>query len=169
MTRTRANLWWAILAAALALECVGYVRAGYPLGSTGSGVGIRSHEFDTARGKVGYTLGCRFGRWLPSGGAPLEFLVIEGPVDPAFGHFRGGARVIFDAARSSRMWLPVTRTNLINVNTAPRQVFGVSGDQVTVSPLPDALSLGEFEVFLKTPEARDGAEGWRRWLDRRRK
>jgi len=169
MTRPRANLWWALLAAVLALEFAWYVRSGYPLWSTRTGVGIRTHELNTAQGKVGYTLGFRAGPWLPAGGQALEFVVIEGPVDPAVGHYRGGARVIFDAERTSRMWLPVTRANLINVNTSPPQVYVVVGDQVTARPLPESVSLNEFERFLKTPEAKVGAEGWWRWLGRRPK
>lgn len=169
MTRFRANLWWSVLALGVALEVAWFHQAGFTLGATGSSVGLRTHELATARGKVGYTVGSHFGLRQPRGDEPLRFLVIEGPTDPALEQFRGRARVIFDAARTSRMWLPVTRTELIDVNGPTRRYYLVRGAQVTAHLLPEGLGLAEFGEFLNSPAARDGVEGWTRWLERRLK
>ncbi len=168
MTRRFANIGWVTLGVGLALELAWCERSGQHLWSQGARVAIRSHEFNTGRGKVGYTVGSDVGRWLPRGEAPVQFVVIEGPVDPAKQPYRGGDRVVFDANRTSRMWLPVTRARLVNVNTGSPQSYALDGEQVAARPLPPAFSLADFERFLGSPEAKVGAEGWGRWLDRQR-
>lgn len=168
MTRRFANIWWVALGAGLALELAWCELSGQHLWPQGVQVGISSHEFNTGRGKVGYTVGSDVGRWLPRGQAPVQFVVIEGPSDPAKQHYRGGDRVVFDANRTSRMWLPVTRTRLINVNNGSPQSYTLDGERVAARPLPPGFSVADFEQFLGSPEAKVGAEGWARWLGRRR-
>lgn len=169
MTRRFANIWWVAIAAGLALEIAWCGFSGQRFWPLGPRVGISSHEFKTEGGKVGYTVGSDFGRWLPRGKAPVQFVVIEGPVNPVVENYRGGDRVIFDAERTARVWLPVTRTRLINVNTGSPQSYALQGEQVTVRPLPTDFCVSDFERFLSSSEAKAGADGWRRWLESSRK
>jgi hypothetical protein len=169
MTRSLANIWWVVLGLGLALEIAWCGFSGQRFWPLWPRVGISSHHFDTRLGKVGYSVGSDFGRWQLRGQGRVQFVVIEGPVDPAAENFRGGDRVIFDAERTARVWLPVTRTRLINVNTGSPQSYALLGEQLTVRPLPTDFCVSDFERFLSSSEAKAGADGWRRWLESNRK
>ena len=165
MKRRNANKWWGALGFGLALELAWCGFSGINLWSQHSDVAISSRELDVGTNRVGYTVGLKIVRGAMQGAEPVQFLVIEGPADPAKEHYRGGGRVIFDADRISRMWLPVTRTKLIDVNVSPPQSYYVLGEQVERGVLPMNFTRAAFEKFLKSPEAKRGAPGLKKWFE----